>query len=252
LGSMVVALALMGLHGLLELLKSRRRRQDEAGSISAGVGLGEGATVVHENCGQGVVVTIDDDVEPGKPVLVQFKTGDLCRYPLEEAQQLQVQPSDSQTLSRCQALIFTTLTVLYALIAKNCLRFLNCRRSPNGLHLLASGPATSRVAVVGGTAVTETVLMRFAAFPVQAVLHGMRTLATTQVLVGRSSRCGSALRHPLCLASAWHATLFLRVPLPEESKFGRFPDERERPRHRLAQAAALPLKTLPHICENLT
>ena len=161
LGSMVVALGLMGLHGLLELLKTRRRRQDEAGSISAGAGLGEGATVVHGDCGQGVVVTIDDAVEPGKPVLVQFKTGDLCRYSLEEAQKLQVKPSDSNTLSGFQALIFTALTVLYALIAKNCLRFLNCRRSPTGELLLASGPATSRVAVVGGTAVTETVLMRF-------------------------------------------------------------------------------------------
>jgi hypothetical protein len=68
-------------------------------------------------------------------------------------------------------------------------------------------------------------------------------MASMQVLVGRSSRCGSALYHPLCPASDWHATLLLRVPLPEESKLGRFPDERERPRHRLAQA--MPLKTLP-------
>jgi hypothetical protein len=160
LGSMVVALVLMGLHGLLELLKTRRRRQDEASSISAGASLGEGATVLHGNCGQGVVVTIDDEAEPGKPVLVQFKTGDLSRYSPEEAKKLQ--PSASNALSRCQALIFTALLVLYALIAKNCLRFLNCRRSPNGELLLASGPATSRVAVVGGTAVTEMVLMRFA------------------------------------------------------------------------------------------
>ena len=165
LASMVVALVLIGLHGVLELLKTRRRRQDEASSISAGAGLGEGATVVHGKCGEGVVVTIDDSDEPGKPFLVQFKTGDLCRYSLEEAQKLQVQPSDSQALSRCQALIFSALTVLYALVAKNCLRFLNCRRSPAGELLLASGPATSRVAVVGGTAVTETVLMRSAVPP---------------------------------------------------------------------------------------
>ena len=152
LGSMVVALGLMGLHGLLELLKTRRRRQDE------------GATVLHGNCagGQGAVVSIDDTVESGKPVLVQLKAGDLSRYSLEEAKKLQIQPSASNALSRVQALIFTALLVLYALIAKNCLRFLNCRRSPTGELLLASGPATSRVAVVGGTAVTEMVLMRFA------------------------------------------------------------------------------------------
>ncbi len=179
LGSMVVALGLLGLHGLLELLKkTRRRREDEADFISAGAGLGEGATVVHGNCGQGAIVTIDDAVEPGKPVLVQYKTGDLCRHSLEEAKKLQVHPPGSRTLSRYQALIFTALTVLYALIAKNCLRFLNCRRSPNGELLLASGPATSRVAVVGGTAVTETVLMRFAASlaraHVKAMLDGMR------------------------------------------------------------------------------
>jgi hypothetical protein len=118
--------------------------------------------VLHGNCGQGVVVTIDDEAAPGKPVLVKFKTGDLSRYSLEEATKLQVQQSASNALSRVQALIFTALLVLYALIAKNCLRFLNCRRSPNGELLLASGPATSRVAVVGGTAVTEMVLMRFA------------------------------------------------------------------------------------------
>jgi hypothetical protein len=166
LGSMLVALVLMGLHGLLELLKTRRRRQDEAGFISTGAGLGEGATMAHGKRGRGVVVTIDDGVEPGKPVLVQFKTGDLCRYSPEEAKKLQVQPSDTRTLSSIQALILTALTVLYALIAKICLRFLNCRRSPDGDLLLASGPATSHVVVVGGTAVTETVLMRFAASPV--------------------------------------------------------------------------------------
>ena len=118
--------------------------------------------MAHGNRGQGVVVTIDDAVEPGKPVLVQFKTGDLRRYSLEEAQKLQVRPSDSLMLSRYQALIFTALTMLYALIAKNCLRFLNCPRSPNGELLLASGPATARVVFVGRTAVTETVLMRSA------------------------------------------------------------------------------------------
>ena len=74
--------------------------------------------------------------------------------------------------------------VLYALIAKNCLRFLNCRRSPTGELLLASGPATSRVAVVGGTAVTEMVLMRFVASlgaepHAGAILDGMRSTLTT-------------------------------------------------------------------------
>jgi hypothetical protein len=217
LGSMVVALVLMGLHGLLELQKTRRRRQDKASSISAGAGLGEGATVLHGNCGQGVVVTIDDAVEPGKPVLVQFKTGDLSRYSLEEAKKLEVQPSASNTLSRVQALIFTALLVLYALIAKNCLRFLNCRRSPTGELVLASGPATSRTAVVEGTAVTEMVLMRFVAPRGHKRMSKRRTL----VLVGRPSRCGSALYQPLCSASAWHATLFLRVPKATHAGVGR-------------------------------
>ena len=232
LASMVVALVLMGLHGVLELLKTRRRRQDEAGCIGADAGLGEGATMAHGSRGQGVVVTIDDAVEPGKPVLVQFKTGDLRRYSPEEAQKLQVRPSDSLMLSRYQALIFTALTMLYALIAKNCLRFLNCPRSPNGELLLASGPATARVVVVGRTAVTETVLMR-SAVPLRDA-HGRMperflmvcTLATTQVLGGRASCSGSALYHPPRLASARHATRLLCVhsPAPEESKLGRFPD----------------------------
>jgi hypothetical protein len=161
--SMVLAVALLVLHGTIEWLKKRQQRQEDVNSIGfcADRPLAEGAKVVHGSRGQGVVVTIDVAEKRGKPVIVQFESGEVHHYSLQSAAKLKVVPPGSRKLSVAQGFIATLLMALYPLIAKNCLRFLHCETSATGELLLLSGPAT-RVSFVGGRAVTETVLMRCA------------------------------------------------------------------------------------------
>jgi hypothetical protein len=160
LSLLVMALVLLALHGAIELIKRRRRADagDAFGVDSERDCLAEGQKVTHggvqgTKCGcrdsipvapcivprallqvahgargQGIVVKIDPDDTRGKPVVVQYESGDVHHYSVISAKELaRVQPGPRK-LSVLQGFVLTPLMALYPLITKTCLRFLHCKR----------------------------------------------------------------------------------------------------------------------------
>ena len=92
--------------------------------------------VSHGTRGQGVVVTIDGNDTCGKPVVIQYESGDVHHYSVISAKKLAIVQPGPRKLSVLQGFVLTPLMALYPLITKICLRFLHCQRCQPRTHAI--------------------------------------------------------------------------------------------------------------------
>ena len=152
---------------------------------------------------------------------IHFESGEVRYFERHSASVLELQLPDGlaakprRLLSEAQSLVFEVLMALYPPITKACFRFLHCQPS-SGQLILASGPATSRISIVGNATVTDTVLMRSACAEADLGMHAAPALCKRAFRYLRCirARCWSGAHLPVgALSIVLTITFVLGMPL---------------------------------------